>query len=151
MNHEVVLDAETGLPQVVASRSVDGQLTYRVHTVRSGGGSVFLPVTDAVVREMAARRHDPDEEVSFGERLREVAEAYARSLEPDVQGDLAAENERLAAEVEQERAARLAAEERLAAAGAPNSGVSEESVRREVATAARKATPAKGRRSSVSA
>lgn len=50
---EVVLDTESGLPEVRASRSEDGQLRFRYHTIRPGGMSVWETVTDEVLRRMS--------------------------------------------------------------------------------------------------
>jgi hypothetical protein len=75
---EVVLDAETGLPEVRVSRSEDGQLTYRVHQIHPGGMSVYVPISDAVLQQM--REHFDGGDDKWQEKLQAVATSYAVSL-----------------------------------------------------------------------
>ena len=104
---EIILDAVTGLPEVRATRSPDGQLTFRLHTVRSGGMSVFIPISDGVLRSVRATPGHVDDD-DWETRVRGIALAVAASLRTaeaqrqarveDLEGQLGAMGESLDAE-----------------------------------------------------
>lgn len=72
---EVVLDTRTGLPEVRASRSDEGHLTFRYHTIRSGGMSVWEPLTDEALRAM-----DDVDAQEVAVRMREAQLVIARQV-----------------------------------------------------------------------
>ena len=73
---EVLLDTVSGLPLVQASRTDDGQLTFRLITVRPGGMVVAQPVTESVMRDVQRKSSE-----RLADRVAVAAVAAAAGLE----------------------------------------------------------------------
>jgi hypothetical protein len=77
---EIVLDPETGLPEIRATRAEDGTLRYRVHTVHPGGGmAVFQEVTEPTFRLMREKFGQVAD--GMADRLRQMQLALAASYQ----------------------------------------------------------------------
>lgn len=126
---EVVLDNKTGLPEVKASRSEEGQMTFRVHMIAPGGMSVYQPISDGLLRQMREDFANSEDDHSWEDEIKAVQRAYAASLRNAVGetvqrvADLEAENAALATvadaareEAERERERAIALEAQLAEA-----------------------------------
>jgi uncharacterized Zn finger protein (UPF0148 family) len=109
MQRDVVLDPKTGLPEVRASRSQDGQVTFRVHVLQSGGGSIFSPVSDATHQLLRDQYGEPA--ADWEERISRVQKMYAATMDKNADDtdavarleELTAEHAALAEQVESER------------------------------------------------
>jgi hypothetical protein len=99
VRHETVLDTLTGLPEVRAARTPEGQLVYRYHTIRPGGMSVWEPLDE---RMLGLMREEAAGAEALTERMASAAIAVAATIASAEKGEV----------VRKTQATALAADER---------------------------------------